>query len=228
MKKYHYSSNQQAELAKLLNGIARVKSSLWQVFQDFVALAAIAISNSVDKKQYEEREDEYLEIAKRYSRDHMNAFSHGLALVVEGLESGFQDFLGQLFMALNLGDSWKGQFFTPYTVSFMMANIQMGNKDELARDIRDGCGFITISDPAVGGGVMLIASAQAMEETGINYQLHMHTTGMDISIVAVHMAYIQLSLLHVPAIIEHKDSLSPAPPWSIWKTPAHILGGGGI
>lgn len=37
------------------------------------------------------------------------------------------------------------------------------------------------------------------------------------------MAYLQLSLLHVPAVIVHGNTLSPEE-WSHWHTPAHILG----
>jgi hypothetical protein len=38
------------------------------------------------------------------------------------------------------------------------------------------------------------------------------------------MAYIQLSLLHVPAVIIHGDTLS-LEEYAHWHTPAHILGG---
>ena len=38
------------------------------------------------------------------------------------------------------------------------------------------------------------------------------------------MAYVQLSLAHVPAIIVHGNSLSMQE-WGHWFTPAHIVGG---
>jgi hypothetical protein len=41
---------------------------------------------------------------------------------------------------------------------------------------------------------------------------------------AVHMAYIQLSLLHVPAVVVHGNTLS-LEEWGYWYTPAHILDG---
>ncbi|SSK55792.1 Uncharacterised protein [Klebsiella pneumoniae] len=37
-----------------------------------------------------------------------------LAHVVNGLQNGFCDFLGNVFMQLELGDKYRGQFFTPY------------------------------------------------------------------------------------------------------------------
>lgn len=38
------------------------------------------------------------------------------------------------------------------------------------------------------------------------------------------MSYLQLSLLHIPAVVIHGNSLS-LQVWSRWHTPAHVLGG---
>ena len=46
---------------------------------------------------------------------------------------------------------------------------------------------------------MVIALAEAMRAEGINYQRQLHVTAIDIDPRVVHMAYIQFSLLHVPA-----------------------------
>uniref|UniRef100_UPI003F494B27 hypothetical protein n=1 Tax=Cupriavidus taiwanensis TaxID=164546 RepID=UPI003F494B27 len=40
------------------------------------------------------------------------------------------------------------------------------------------------------------------------------------------MTYLQLSLLHIPAIVIHGNALS-VESWGTWFTPAHILGGWG-
>jgi hypothetical protein len=40
------------------------------------------------------------------------------------------------------------------------------------------------------------------------------------------MAYVQLSLLNIPAIVVHGNALS-VEAWGTWFTPAHILGGWG-
>ena len=37
-----------------------------------------------------------------------------------------QDFLGAAYMELGLGNHWTGQFFTPYNVSKMMAQMTLG------------------------------------------------------------------------------------------------------
>nr|WP_277990856.1 N-6 DNA methylase [Chromobacterium haemolyticum] len=123
-------------------------------------------------------------------------------------------------MNLELGDSWKGQFFTPYEVSYLMAAINMGDRAPVEIEKK---GFITLCDPCVGGGAMVIAAAHALQDAKINYQQHMHAVAVDIDIVAVQMAYVQLSLLHIPAVVYHGNSLT-VETWSTWRTPAHVLG----
>jgi hypothetical protein len=85
-------------------------------------------------------------------------------------------------------------------------------------------GFVTAREPAVGTGAMVIALAQAMREAGINYQQHLHVTAVDVDVKCVHAPYAQLSLLHIPAVVVHGDSLS-LEKWGHWHTPAHILDG---
>lgn len=71
---------------------------------------------------------------------------------------------------------------------------------------------------------MVIALAQTMRDNGHNYQRHLHVTAIDIDPRAIHMAYIQLSLLHIPAQLMVGNSLS-GEIQDHWFTPAHILGG---
>lgn len=48
-------------------------------------------------------------------------------------------------------------------------------------------------------------------------------TAIDLDIVAVHMAYVQCTLLHVPAIILHGDTLR-GEVYSQWRTFAPTMG----
>lgn len=54
----------QNALARILRQIAH-RHSLWTVFRDFVAMAALMLSNAADRSQAEAREAEYLQIAGR-------------------------------------------------------------------------------------------------------------------------------------------------------------------
>ena len=58
------------------------------------------------------------------------------------------------------------------------------------------------------GRLAYIATAQALRDEGINYQQAMHATCIDIDATAVHMAYVQLTLLHIPVIVIHGNALS--------------------
>lgn len=213
-------SDHKREFGKLIELNAR-RHRKHEVFRDFCEMSAIALSNAVDLFQREKREARYMQIVQRYERDEVLRFSEMLAHVVEDLEAGFSDVLGSLFMQLELGDHWKGQFFTPYEVSYLMSSIVMGD----VRAEVEKKGFLLLNEPAIGGGAMMIAAADSMLKQGVNYQQHLHVTGIDLDETACHMAYIQLSLLHIPAIIIHGNALWPSEQtYGHWVTPAHVMG----
>lgn len=195
------------------------RHQLHTVFGDFCEMAALAISNSVDLAQREARETRYLEIAGRYNREELDRFAHMLACLVEAFEIGMGDHLGKLFMALELGNHWRGQFFTPYALAVLMAQMQLHDAAELVA----ARGFVTVSDPCCGAGGMVIAAAQAISDLGLNYQEVLHVTAQDLDTTAAHMAYVQLSLLHVPGIVVVGDTLRMTESGR-WYTPAHVVG----
>ncbi|RZT29101.1 N-6 DNA methylase [Cupriavidus agavae] len=208
------------------------RHSMHEVFSDFVELSALAISNAVDRHQFDAREKRYLEIVKRYEREDLVRFSHMLRALTMTFEArvqqlvphgdGLADVLGQTYMLLELGNDRAGQFFTPYSVSRLMASINNGDGNPYI----DRDGFVSISEPACGAAGMVIACADALHDAGRNYQQSMHATCIDIDPRCVHMAYVQLSLLHIPAIVVHGNALS-VEAWGTWFTPAHVLGGWG-
>jgi len=90
------------------------KHQLWELWADFIALTAISCSQQLDFRK--EREERYLVIASKYDSEEMNSFSRLFALVMDGYEQNReQDMLGSIYMKLNLGSHWTGQFFTPYS-----------------------------------------------------------------------------------------------------------------
>lgn len=208
----------QQEFAKLVSGNSRSRHP-YTVFKDFCELAALSFSNAVDRAQFEVRESRYLQIVKGYQADEVARFPKMLACLTLSLEEGLNDCLGQLFMALELGNSGAGQFFTPFHVSLMMAKMLCGDAGQICKER----GFVRVMEPAVGAGGMVIATAEVFADEGINYQQAMHATCIDIDATAVHMAYVQLSLLHIPAIVIHGNALSMEQ-WGYWLTPAHVLG----
>ena len=192
------------------------------VFSDFCEMAALSISNAVDLSQFPPREERYLQIVKGYDADEVARFPMMLACVTEALEARMHDCLGQLFMSLEMGNHWKGQFFTPYELAGLMARMTVHDAKEQIQQR----GHITVMEPAAGAGAMVIAIADAMREQGLNYQQCMHVTAIDVDPTAAHMCYVQLTLLHVPAVVVVGNSLS-LEERGRWFTPAHVLGGWG-
>lgn len=203
----------QKAMAALIDDNAR-RYHRWEVFRDFCELSAISLSNTVDAVHREAREARYLKIVGRYERPELERFAEMLGHLHESLQEAFHDALGSLFMAMELGDAWKGQFFTPYPVSRMMAAMSLGDVGPVIAQR----GFITVSDPAVGGGAMMIAAADVLQEAGYRYQDVLHVTAQDVDVTAVHMSYVQLALLDIPAVVIHGNSLTmEVRDW--WVTP---------
>lgn len=144
-------------------------------------------------------------------------------MLVNHLEKRPRDVLGDIFHELELHNEQKGQFFTPLPICQMMAKMTVGNN---AQNIIAQNGFITLSEPACGTGAMIIAAADELHTQGINYQQNVHVTAIDLDSTCVHAAYVQFSLLHIPAAVIHGDTLT-LKEYSQWYTPAHILGGWG-
>lgn len=181
----------------------------WDVWRDFIVMYACALSNPVDKEHYDEREALYLRTIKKYNKQEQPLFSELAAYTVMALEENpEQDFLGSIYMSLNLGNQHNGQFFTPYHVCELMAEITM--QDSVLKTEKEG--YLTINDPCCGAGATLIAGVHAarkrLEKVGYNYQNHILVVAQDIDQTVALMCYIQLSLLGVAGYVKVGNSLT--------------------
>lgn len=210
------------ELVALINKIAYMHTSK-EVFRDFVEIAAISISNSVDLDQFEDREKRYLALIKKYDSDRQKLFPEAFAKLVLALEQEAQagtpsDVLGALFMDMGLGD--KGQFFTPQHICTMMGKMTFSENDKTI----EKKGYITLSEPCCGSGAMVLGFAQAMLDAKHDYTRQMVVTAVDTDIRCVHMCYVQLALYGIPAVVIHGDALT-AKEWDRWYTPIYMVQG---
>lgn len=211
-----------SDLGKLMR-MAAGRHHLWDVFADFCEMGACAISNAVDLHHRQEREARYMRLIGKYDKAERALFPEMMAALVERMEAGPDDVLGRLFSELELYNADRGQFFTPYSLCQLMARMQIGDGSRLRQAVEER-GFVTVSEPACGAGAMMIAFADAMREAKIEPQRHMHATCQDIDSRGVHMCYLHLSLLHIPATVILGNTLAVACR-EVWYTPAHILGG---
>ena len=189
------------------------------IFRHFVELSALALSNVADPSNKAAREAQYLAIVKQYTPEEVQQFPPMFGMLVACLEQETTDVLGTLYHRLALHNHQSGQFFTPYPLCQVMAKMLVHN----AKLLEERQEFIRAHEPCVGSGAMVIALTQALREEGINYQHKLHVTAIDIDIVAVSMAYVQCTLLHIPALICHGDTLG-GEVYSVWRTLAHVIG----
>ena len=202
--------------------------SPWQVWSDVIVAASCAVANKAGRgaPHFDERENEYHECIDRLGgvKKPAELFAQ---FVMDLEENPEQDFLGSMFMDLDLGSHWKGQFFTPYNLCRLMSNISLeGAVDEIERK-----GWCSINDPACGAGATLIAAANEMRKAGINFQNYALFVGQDIDRVVGLMCYLQMSMLGMPGYVVIGNTLTnPATGRStlfpnekegqeIWETP---------
>lgn len=149
----HVRGESQKNIVRFIEGLSG-KYSRWDIWQDFIIMSAIAIANTMGGPQVKAREGIYRSRAEKYSTKELEVFADMLFEVVAELERDQeQDFLGELFMALGLGNEWKGQFFTPYDICRAMSAITYG-PDMAARIEKQG--WISVSDPACGAAIVWI------------------------------------------------------------------------
>lgn len=221
-----YKEQSLKEMVKVIQKLS-ARHNTWQVFMDFVEIAAIAISNAVDKYNFREREERYLNMIKPYNKEELEMMVRLLGLLTEALEhcvqiNHFEDVLGQLFHELELHNKYKGQFFTPTSVCDMMGKLTI--TDKVVQKNLQGKGYISMHEPACGGGAMIFGAVNAAREAGVNHSRQLYVSAIDVDLKCVHMAYIQLSLYGIPAVVVHGNSLSMEE-WSCWYTPVYILDG---
>lgn len=200
----------------------RYKHDLYTVFGDWCECAAITFSNAVDIRHREKREARYMEIVKRYDSETLKSFPLILGELTLAFEASPADLLGQVFHELELHNKARGQFFTPFTICKMMAQMTISH-DEITNKI-EARGFVRAHEPAVGSGAMIIALTEVIKEAGVNYQQCLHVTAVDVDRRAIQMAYIQFTLLHLPAVLIEGNTLSMQFR-DEWTTCAHIIDG---
>lgn len=209
--------NHEKAFISLFNQIARYHHR-HQVFEDFISCSVIALQNGL--QFCEKREEKYMRIVSRYEKEDMQRMAQLLAYVVNGLEYSPGDFLGNIFMQLDLGDKYRGQFFTPWSVGLMMARLQLGVVEEQFRDKA----FITLSEPACGAGCMALAFAWVLREAGYSPHRYLWVSATDIDPLAAGMAYIQLSLSGIAGEVVIGNSLKGERRRALF-TPRHIKDG---
>lgn len=174
------------------------------VFTDWVTCSAITIQNSCCLFQdsvWEEREAQYKNIMSKYLLEERQLFVKMLQLLTDAFEESMSDILGEIYMESGCGSKRTGQFFTPFHLSKLIAEMALANQQI------DEENKYEINEPSVGGGGMIIATAAVLKERGINYQRCMRVVAQDLDWRSVYMSYVQFSLLGIDAVVVQGDTL---------------------
>ncbi len=226
----HLRNADQKGFVKKFNALCGAHSR-WEVWSDFIQMSAIAISNAVDKANAPERGKVFETLASKYTDAERHALADLLGELGAGMDANVdRDYLGELYMVLELGNQQAGQFFTPYDVCRAMAALTWGDQEERIR--RQG--WISVNDCACGAGATLLAFANECRRHGINYQTSVLFVAQDVDSIVAAMCYIQLSLLGCagyvvvgntltsPSLSMDQRGLIPVHGSNVWYTPMYF------
>ncbi len=191
------------------------------IFNTWVLLSMISISNSCDVihgELWRSREERYKSLVEIYSEEDIKQFADMTGALALSMEESMHDALGAIYMGLNMGSSRTGQFFTPYHLSQLVAFSSV--KREVFED-----SVRVVYEPSCGSGGMIIATAERLQQLGVNYQKHMRVIAQDIDNMCTAMCYVQLSLLGIRGIVVQGNTITEPfnynyPRERVFRTPA--------
>lgn len=204
-----------------LTEITRGRLDRIRVFNDFIELAAIRISNRVDPVHYKQRHERAKIINESYTQaEHAELYRYFEELfrqIQKNHKSGiFEDILGQLFS--ELGFNRNGQDQSPHDLARLVAKLGIGSNIKMPTK-----GYIDLSECSCGSGSLILAFAENMMSEGLNCYEQLVVMATDIDSRCVQMAYLQLSLYGIPAVVIQGDTISLGE-HTRWYTPMYILG----
>ena len=196
------------EIVKTIQEMAG-RYSAYEIFTDWIRCLALSIEQSTHllrDERWESREREYIDTIKKYSDEEKTKIYKMTAYLIDTLEDGPDDVLGDVYMKSDMGSKAAGQFFTPFHLSVLTA--KLGLMEQIQAYKTGKLEKIEINEPACGGGAMILAAAKVLQESGVNYQEAMEVVAQDLDWKGVYMCYVQLSLLGISAICVQGDTLS--------------------
>lgn len=163
----------------------------------------------------QKREERFMLIAAPFQKKKVPA-GEFMGMLVLLMNQEPQDYLGQLFSLMELHNTYKGQFFTPSSISTLLAGCVL-DVENVRQSLYDRSDFVTVNDPACGAGSTLIGMYQHVLQEAPDLAGNIVIYAEDIDIRCFHMCFTQLSALGLPAVVSHQNTLSMER-WDTWYT----------
>lgn len=194
----------------------------YSVYSDFFEVASLEISHIF----FNGAAKQYLKpFYEKYSQEEMLVLGEIYNSIIDLMQyyqsnGVYFDVAGKIFHEMNMLSKDKGQFFTPQHLADLCGRLAF-SKDAVDAEIAEK-GYLTVNEPACGGGAQILAMATALTKAGYNPQKVMLTTATDVDKRCVHMCYFQLSYYGLPATVIHGNTLT-LDAWDSFKTPAYYF-----
>lgn len=175
-----------------------------EIFFDWINSMFYSYANTCNKVEYLDREDKFKRLEEKHGQQTIEIFRQCHSELVMLFENKIDDYLGKIFHELGMHNKMKGQFFTPFHLSKLMAETRV---NELMK-ILEVKNIAKVIDAACGSGSLILGMLAVLKEKGINYQNRIFVYCSDLDENAIQMTYVQLTLVGAMARCENKNALS--------------------
>lgn len=216
--------NYLADLKKMLIQTAKItrgRISEQQVYRSFISYCALSLSIRTDPVQRQKREEQLTALTRDYTEDEQAAFGQAFqelaCTVTRNVRCGvYQDVLGDVFFELGAVNRSMKQDFTPESVARLCARLTYPKPPDISKR-----GYFTLTDSTCGSGILLLAVAERFLQLGLNPTEELVIQAVDLDYTCAQMAFIQLSLYGIPAVIIRGDTISMTE-YERWYTPVYL------
>lgn len=132
------------EIIKIITSMSG-RYAPYNIFSDWIQMSALAIQNSccmLHHKVWKDREQLYIDTARKYTEQELEQQARMLVLLADALTEEMTDVLGEIYMEMGLGSKYTGQFFTPFHLSELCARLDI-DPEHLPET-----GKITLNEPS--------------------------------------------------------------------------------
>lgn len=218
--KYNDNQDFTKELIKTAH-ITRGRIDAREVYRDFIAYCALVISIPTDPVHRGMREKQLSGLDEKYTQEEREVFASTLKRMTEVVAQNierldFNDVLSLAYFELRAHNKHLKQEFTPPNISRLIATILWKELNELPDK-----GYITLSDPTCGGGILPLIAAERLCLKGYNPTEELVVQAVDVDLTCVQMTYIHLTLYGIPAVVIRGDCLT-LEEYDRWYTPIYI------